>query len=461
VPSPVTVGVDIGTTSVKALAVDGDGRVVATARVPHRIYTPSADMLEHDARRAWHTGPRKAYSAVTANLSVPVAGVSVAAMVPSLTAVDRRGVPVIPGLLYGDVRGRPADDAGTGDIPAFSGAMPDAEGFLRWAVGEAPDAAGYWPCQAVATHALSGVPAVDSAMVASLGGLHAWGTWNTALLDKLGVDPGRLPVVVPMCEAGGTLPGTDTVFTGGTIDALCDQVVAGATEPGDVLAIFGATLVIWVVTDRWVEVPDLISVPHTVPGRFLMGGPSNAGALFVDWARRLLRGVPLPGPTGRRAPELRTGDPDRVPVWLPYLRGERTPFNNPMLRASVHGLDITQGPSAIGRAAYEASGFVIRRMLERAGVEGRRVVASGGGTKVEAWMAGVADATGLPVDTVAVAGGAAFGAAFFARMGAGLESSLDDSARWARVGRRIDPDPAWVRAADRRYRRFAELGPGT
>ncbi len=132
-----------------------------------------------------------------------------------------------------------------------------------------------------------------------------------------------------------------------------------------------------------------------------------------------------------------------------------------MLRASVHGLDITQGPSAIGRAAYEASGFVIRRMLERAGVEGRRVVASGGGTRVDAWMAGVADATGLPVDTVAVAEGAAFGAAFFARMGAGLESSLDDSARWARVGRRIDPDPAWVRAADRRYRRFAELGPGT
>ena len=458
---PVTVGVDIGTTSVKALAVDGDGQVVATARVPHKIFTPAADMLEHDARRAWHAGPRRAYSAVTANLSAPVAGVTVAAMVPSLTAVDRRGIPVIPGLLYGDVRGRPGEDEAPAKTPAFSGAMPDAEGFLRWAAGEAPAAAGYWPCQAVATNVLSGVPAVDSAMVASLGGLHGWGEWNTSLLEKFGVTPAQLPVVVPMCEAGGTLPGTDTVFTGGTIDALCDQVVAGATEPGDVLAIFGATLVIWVVTDRWVEVPDLISVPHTVPGRFLMGGPSNAGALFVDWATRLLRGVPLPGPSGRRTPEARSGDPERVPVWLPYLRGERTPFNNPMLRASVHGLDITQGPAAIGRAAYEASGFVIRRILERAGVEGRRVVASGGGTKVEAWMAGVADATGLPVDAAAVPEGAAFGAAFFARLAAGLETSLDDSARWARVGRRVEPDPVWARAAAERYRRFEELGPGT
>ena len=457
----VTVGVDIGTTSVKALAVDDEGRVVASARVPHRIMTTAADRLEHDARRAWRAGPRRAYAAVAADLSVPIAGVTVASMVPSLTAVDRRGIPLIAGLLYGDARGRPDD--GTWAAPAgaaFSGAMPDAEGFLRWALAEAPDAAGYWPCQGVATHALAGVPAVDSAMVASLGALHAWGEWNTELLDRLGVAPGQLPVVVPMCEAGGTLPGTDTVFTGGTIDALCDQVVAGATEPGDVLAIFGATLVIWVVTDEWLEVPDLISVPHTVPGRFLVGGPSNAGALFVDWARRLLHGVPRPGPAARARPA-RSGAPDRVPVWLPYLRGERTPFNNPMLRASVHGLDITQGPAAIERGAYEASGFVIRRILERAGVTGRRVVASGGGSRVEAWMAGVADATGLPVDAVAVPEGAAYGAAFFARLAAGLEASLDDSSRWAAVGRRVEPDPVWARAAAERFARFEALGPGT
>ena len=61
------------------------------------------------------------------------------------------------------------------------------------------------------------------------------------------------------------------------------------------------------------------------------------------------------------------------------------------------------------------------------GVEGRRVVASGGGTRVHAWMAGVADATGLPVDTVAVPEGAAYGAAFVARVAAGLEPSLDGS----------------------------------
>ncbi|HLH29363.1 MAG TPA: FGGY family carbohydrate kinase, partial [Acidimicrobiales bacterium] len=101
----LTVGVDIGTTSVKALAVDADGSVVARARVPHRIYHPTADHLEHDARSAWRRGPRRALAQVEAELgrsagNGPVAGVCVAGMVPSMTAVDRRGVPQTPGLLY-------------------------------------------------------------------------------------------------------------------------------------------------------------------------------------------------------------------------------------------------------------------------------------------------------------------------------------------------------------------------
>jgi xylulokinase len=131
------------------------------------------------------------------------------------------------------------------------------------------------------------------------------------------------------------------------------------------------------------------------------------------------------------------------------VRGERTPFEDHSLRSNLYGLDIGSGPEALERAAYEASGFVIRRMLDLAGVKGTRIVASGGGSRVTAWMAAVADATGLPVDAVEVPEGAARGAAFF-----------DDSARWAAVGRRIEPDPAWVRAAEARYERFSDLGTG-
>jgi xylulokinase len=456
----VTVGVDVGTTSVKALAVDGEGTVVARSRVPHDVLAPEPDILRHDAKRAWRSGPRRAFDHVTAQLSEGphrLAGVAVASMVPSLTAVNRQGVPQLPGLLYGDREGRGAEK--TDDTMLLPGTMPDAEGFLAWAAKALPSAKGYWPCQAVATYALAGVPAIDTGVTASLGALHTLGRWNADLLDALGVREDQMPAVFPMGQAAGTLPQSDAVIAGGTIDALCDQIVAGAFHPGDVLVIFGATLIVWAVCDEWLVAPGLISYPHTTRDRFLVGGPSNAGALFVDWARRLLRGVPRPGPDRERL-DPRLGVPDRVPVWLPYVRGERTPFEDHTLRSNLYGLDIGSSPEALERAAYEASGFVVRRMLDRSGVKAARIVASGGGSRVTAWMAAVADATDLPVDAVAVPEGAALGAAYFARMAAGLETSLDDSARWSAVGRRIEPDPVWARAASVRYQKFSELGTG-
>ena len=95
----VTVGIDIGTTSVKALAADGDGNVVARARVPHPLAVPTGDAMEHDANRAWRRGPRRALAALG---DVRARGLCVAAMVPSVTAVDHD---LLPRVLDGDVTG--------------------------------------------------------------------------------------------------------------------------------------------------------------------------------------------------------------------------------------------------------------------------------------------------------------------------------------------------------------------
>jgi len=478
VSGSVTVGIDIGTTAVKAVAADEKGTVLARSRIPHRLLTPAPDCLEHDAAKAWRRGPLRALAQMTGT-GIDYAGVCVASMVPSLTAVDGRGIPRTPGLLYGDARGaRDLGMAGAGSatateaeaVPDAGGALPDAVGFVRWARREMPGARGYWPAQAVANYALGRVPAIDTGTAMCLEGLRFAGAWNEEALARLGVTESQLPAVVPMGMAAGTVAGTDAVFTGGTVDALCDQIVSGADEAGDVLVICGATLIVWAVADEWIEAPGLWTVPHTVAGKVLVGGPSNAGALFVDWARALLQGGPrrppparhdgAGGPGAPREPEPpRAGDPGRVPVWTPYVRGERVPFHDTSLRAGVHGLDMTHDAASIERAAYEASGFVVRHMLDRAGIAGRRIVASGGGTRVTPWMQAMADATGLPVDIVAVHEGAALGAAYIARMAAGLESSLDGARRWATVGCRIEPDARWQAAAAERYTRFLALGP--
>ena len=458
-----TVGVDIGTTSVKAVAVDARGTVVARSRVPHAVGTPAVDRLEHDASRAWRRGPRRALAEVSGKLDGPPAGVVTTAMVPSITAVDRRGIPRLPGLLYGDERA--ASDPWGGDPVArrdeFNGEREEGARMVAWAVRERPDAAGYWPSQAVATHALCGVPAIDSTAAIIFGSLVPAGRWDRDALDRLGIDRDRLPKIVPLGSPAGTVPGSPTVVGGGSIDAFCEQIVAGIERPGDVLVIFGATLIAWVVSEEWIEVPGITTFPSMVPGCSMIGGPSNAGGLFVDWVRSLV-GAPDPRRRRRAAdpgPPGRPGRPGDVPVWLPYLRGERTPFYDPRLRASLHGLDITHGPDAVLRGAHEASGFVVRRMIERSGVDARRIVATGGGSRSAAWMEAVADATGLPVETVGVPEGAALGAAFLARMVAGLETDLAAASSWASRGRSYAPDPAWAAAAAGRYRSFEELGP--
>jgi xylulokinase len=455
----VTVGIDIGTTSVKAVAVDADGTVAARTRIPHQMQSPGAGAFEHDIDQAWRTNVIEALAQVSAGLEV--AAVNVSAMVPSLGAVDGHGRGISPGLLYGDHRGitetnRPDEAGDSGELLAF----------LGWLTEHAPDAAGYWPAQAVANHALCGEGAIDSTTAMTAVPLFDYVGWDSAQAAAAGTTPDRLPVVVGGVAPAGRvldgLPAAGALVGGGTIDALGEQVVAGADGEGDVLVICGATLITWAVVAAEQAGPapaGLWSVPHTAPGKLLLGGPSNAGGIFVDRVHRWLSVAP--------SAVLDDVDVTDLPIWLPYVRGERTPLHRRDLRAELHGAAIHHEVAHLRRAVYEAAGFVVRHHLDlaaTAGAEPRRIVATGGGSQSVAWMQAMADATGLPVDVVAVPEGAALGSAFMARCTAGLERSdspfganMTDARRWARTARRIDPDEASALHVDERYQRFREL----
>jgi xylulokinase len=432
----VTIGIDIGTTAVKAVAADEDGHVAARVRIP------APDLLEHDADQAWRRGPVAALE----QLARPDAkAVAVSAMVPSLTAVDAAGRPITPGLLYGDGRGRAPSvpEARAQPLPAVG----EAAEFLRWTAAQAPDAAGYWPAPAVANHALAGEAVIDFATAITSLPLFDGMGWNAAACAECGVTVDRMPRTETFGAAVGQVRGTDAVLGTGAIDALCEQMVAGADRAGDVLVLCGTTLIVWTTITGTRQVPGLWTIPHTVAGLSKIGGASNAGGLFLGWMDRVI---------GPGNPE--QADPRRVPVWSPYIRGERTPFHDPDRRAVLDGLDLTHDAASVRRAAYEASGFVVRQLIELSGAPVGRIVACGGGTRMQPWMQAIADATGRPVEVSAVAEGAALGAAFLGRMAVGLESSIADAARWARVERSVEPQPAWAAAIADRYHRFLELG---
>jgi xylulokinase len=451
--SGVTVGIDIGTTSVKAVAAGDDGTVLARARVPHETRVPFTGAFEHDIDVAWRSNVIEALGAVASELDsgLGVAAVNVAAMVPSLGAVRADGSAAGPGLLYGDIRGARADRETS--QPGDSGELL---AFLAWHAANADGATQFWPAQAAANHALSGRGVIDSTTAMTAHPLFDFVGWDAELAAKAGTTPDALPDIVSGVEPAGAvldgLPGAGALLGGGTIDALAEQLVAGADDEGDVLVLCGTTLITWGVVPEWLEAPGLWTIPHTAAGKTLVGGPSNAGGLFLEQARKWLGDAAVAG-----LDEVAPGD---LPVWLPYVRGERTPLYRTDVRASLHDLVLGHTPAQVLRAAYEAAGFVVRHIIELGGAAGlapRRIVASGGGTRVDAWVRALADCTGLPVDVVAVPEGAALGSAFVARCVAGLETSMTDAARWVRIERTVEPDHDWVDAAAARYDIFKRL----
>ena len=266
------------------------------------------------------------------------------------------------------------------------------------------------------------------------------------MLDEMGVSETQLPVVTMMGHPGGTIPGTDTVFTGGSIDAFCDQIVAGDVGAGRCVG-------------------DLRGHPHRLGHHHRVAPGPGTDQLPAHHARSIHRGRPEQRrrPLRRLGPApLRAACPSQGPTARRWPLGWVDPIGSP---SGCPTSGASAPPSRITVCARTSTGSTSARTPRRWNGPPSRPAASSSGAcstwrawparpggswpagearRVTAWMAAVADATNLPVETVAVPDGAARGAAYLARMAAGLETSLDDSSRW---GRRpaIEPDPAWVR----------------
>ncbi len=296
---PVVAGVDVGTTAVKAVLADEDGRVVGRARVASRLTIGAGGNLEHDAQASWWDAPRSVLRQATGDGRIEA--VAVSAMMPSVTAVGPEGRPLGPGLLYGDGRLAPSAGGVTGDPTAND----EMARLCAWAAAHDPGASGYWPAQAVANAALGGGGVTDLASAFAAGPLFGGSGWDEATCQASGFPAARLPRVAVFGEAIGTLApgvlgsdgprGADVILGAGSVDGMCEQLVAGTVQAGDVLIALGSTLVVWLTVPGWPdEVPGLWRAPHLAPGMAMLGGASNAGGMWADWVDRVVR----PGPEG-------------------------------------------------------------------------------------------------------------------------------------------------------------------
>ncbi len=190
-------GVDVGTTAVKAVVADEDGRVVGRARVASRLAIGAGGNLEHDAQASWWEAPRSVLRQAIG--AARPRAVAVSAMMPSVTAVGPEGRPLGPGLLYGDGRLAPSSAGVTGDPTAND----EMARLCGWVAAHHPGASGYWPAQAVANASLGGEGVTDLASAFAAGPLFGGSGWDEATCQASGFPAARLPRVAVFGEAIG------------------------------------------------------------------------------------------------------------------------------------------------------------------------------------------------------------------------------------------------------------------
>jgi xylulokinase len=472
------VGLDVGTSALKAIAVDAaDGRVVASASREYPLHTPAPGHAEQDgddfARAALEALAELSQRLGDARRDVR--GVGLSGQMHSAMLLDAERRLVRRAILWCDTRTRAECEAITAAL-GHEGLRRTArnlalEGFtlpkLLWVRAHEPDVYArihrvVMPKDFVAL-ALTGELGTD---VSDASGTLAFDpaarAWSREVLDAVGVDARWFPRARESCEVVGGLTRAVAEATGlregtpvvaGAADNAAAAVGLGVVRAGRGMVSLGTSGTVVAHTDalRVDAGMRLHSFCAAVPGAsYLMGVMLSAGA-SLRWFRDVVAKKPYDAITADAA---RATPGAGGVLFLPYLMGERTPHNDAHARGAFVGLSAVTGEAELARAVLEGISFGLADSLDlMRGVDGgmvpRELRVTGGGTRSAMWRQLLADVFDAEVAVTSSTEGAAFGAAVLAGAGAGVFADVAGAAdALVRVTERVSPDDA----AHARYR---------
>lgn len=463
----ILLGVDIGSSSAKGVALDADtAQVVASASAPTGMSNPQPGWFEQDAQTMWWGTFVRLIAdllGATAVRSGQVLAVAVSAIGPCLLPVDAASRPLRSGIMYGIDSRASAEVAELTDLAAERGVTVALSSQsvlpkLMWLRRHQPllteRTAAVVGADGYINLRLTGRSTLDRYDAGAYGPVFDPETqgWRAGFEDV--VDPALLPELGWTTQVGGTVTAQAAGETGlaegtpvmiGTADAAAEAIGAGATAPGDLMVMLGTTGYFIVQTPRRVRDTALWPSPGFAPGtHVLAGGMNTVGALTV-WLRDLLGLSPDGG--FRDLVALAGSSPAgaRGLLALPYLAGERTPIDDPRAAGVLAGLRLDHTRADIARAGFEAIACGVADNVATMVAEGHavsRVVAVGGGAANEVLLQAIADACGVQVHVPGAPAGAAFGDALRAGVGAGVFGSLAEAAAAVPAGTVVTPDAA-------------------
>ena len=466
-------GIDVGTTSVKGLAIDPDGELLATAEAGYPLSTPRPGWAEQDPEDWW-----RATSSVLDELRAsagPPAGIGLSGQMHGLVALDAHDRPLRPAILWNDQR-TAAECAeiertvGLERLIALTGNRALA-GFtapkLLWLRRHEPEIwsriarialpKDYVRLRLCGEHATdvsdgSGTLLLDVARR----------SWSHELLAMLKLDPAWLPTALESpAVSAHTADGIPVAAGGG--DQAAGALGVGVDRPGPVSVALGTSGVVFAALERFEADPRarVHAFCHAVPGTWHAMGVMLSAAGSLRW----LRDAAAPGIAYRQLDAEAAAWPAGTEglLFLPYLAGERTPHADPSARGAFAGLSIRHDRGALVRAVLEGVAFGLRDSLDlvsELGVRPDLGRVSGGGASSELWLQIVASALELPLERVAVDAGAAFGAAILGGVAAGIWPDVHAAiVTTVRPGERFEPVPEWVEVYRERRERFRALYP--
>jgi xylulokinase len=479
-------GLDIGTSAVKAILVETDGEVVGVASTPLTVATPEPGWAEQHPNSWWEATQAATRKLVAEHPGADVASVGISGQMHSSVFLDRSAQVIRPALLWCDGR----TTAECAEITERVGGEkrlrdwacnPALEGFtlpkVLWLRNHEPAAWGRLATILLAKDfirlRLTGAPATEpSDASGTLMFDTARGRWSTEILDAVGVSPSLLPPVGGSAEVLGTVsaeaaaltglrPGTPVV--GGGADNACGAAGVGAVRPGDVVVSWGTSGTVLAPSGEPRVDPAMRvhTFCHVAPDLwYLMGVVLSAGGAFA-WYRDHLA-PELAGQDGadtRLNDEAATVPPGADGVtFLPYLQGERTPHRDASARGAFLGLSLAHGRPHMTRAVLEGIGFALRdsvSILNDLGISSDAFLLTGGGARAPFLRRLQAEIYGVPVTTVNREEGPAYGAALLAAVGVGAFPDLGAAAAATLVRAAPEhPAPGAHALYDEPYRRF-------
>ncbi|MBR3306662.1 MAG: xylulokinase [Lachnospiraceae bacterium] len=475
------IGIDLGTSSVKIILMDEEGKIIRTVSREYPLSFPRPGWSEQ-APEDWYEKSLDGLKELVAGMESKIRGISFGGQMHGLVCLDSEDKVIRPAILWNDGRtekeceylnndiGRDVLSAETGNI-AFAGFTAPK---LLWMKANEPENFAkikkiMLPKDYLA-YRFSGVHATDLSDASGMLLLDVeHRKWSEKMCEICGVEKEWLPQLFESYEVIGTVRkdmadalgfGADVKVIAGAGDNAAAAVGTGTVGNGDCNISLGTSGTIFISSDKYsVDAHNALHSFDHANGRYhLMGCMLSAASCNQWWMGNILRDKDFAGAQA----EIKELGTNRV-FYLPYLMGERSPHNDPNARAAFVGMSLDTSRADMLQAVYEGVSFAIRDSFEVAkasGIAVPRTKICGGGAKSPLWRRIMANVLNIPVDSIESEEGPALGGAMLAAVGCGRFASVEEAAeRIVKTVGTVEPEKDIAEKYEERYQVFREIYP--